>query len=135
MTRAPSGADLAELITTVARALRYRPSSLPPHQFRALRAIERSPIRPARLADRLRITPRAVTDVVDALASNGLISASPDPADRRAKILTITEKGQQLVTELHERRAAAADEFFAGMPDHDRQALSDILGTLPPFRD
>lgn len=127
----PNGAELAELITMAARSLRYRSSRLPPHQHRALRVIARGPIRPARLSDRLHITPRAVTDVVDALVDQELIEATPDPTDRRAKVLAITDKGKRLVTELNAKRAAVAEEFFSDMPENDRLRLAEILGSLP----
>lgn len=131
MTNTPTGAELAELITATARSLRYRSSRLPPHQHRALRVIAREPIRPARLADRLHITPRAVTDVVDALVDQGLIETSPDPDDRRAKILTITDAGKQLASELNAKRAEVAEEFFSDMPSGDRERLAEILESLP----
>src|ERR1700749_3899083 len=50
------------------------------------------------IASVLDYSPRTVTEAVDALERDGLIKRSPDPADRRARILTITPKGTRELT-------------------------------------
>lgn len=53
---------------------------LPPHRGRALHVIcEEGAVRPARLAERLHITPRSVTDVLNALEEAGYVRRGQDP--------------------------------------------------------
>jgi DNA-binding MarR family transcriptional regulator len=41
----------------------------------------------------LRVTPRNVTGLVDALEADGLVSRKPHPSDRRATLVTLTDNG------------------------------------------
>lgn len=56
---APTGAQLGDLVHRLTRTLRKETHGLaiPPHQMRALRIIAHAPVRPARLAEALGITP------------------------------------------------------------------------------
>lgn len=130
-TTAPTGTELADMIGSVARYIRHHSRGIPPHQHRALKVIAKEPIRPARLAEQLHITPRAVTDVVDALVDKELIHTKADPNDRRAKILQINESGSTLLTELEEKRTAVADEYFSALTDDQKVQLKELLSALP----
>lgn len=124
-----TGSDIGELVLRLARLIRHRSLTLPipPHQARALRIIGREPIRPARLAEKLGITPRAVTDVVDALSEAGLIDSLADPADRRAKILTMTDDGERHLDAIRASRAVIANEVFASLSESERATLEELL--------
>ena len=129
--------DLGDLVVRVARTLRRRgmaafePYDLAPHHARALRVVtHHGTIRPGELAQHLRVAPRSVTDVVDALEERGLVTRAPDPADRRATVLTPTEAGTRLVEEVGTARRAAAAEYFARLPEPDRSTLRDLLERL-----
>ena len=50
-------------------------------------------MRPGALAEHLRIAPRSATEVVDDLQERGLVERAPDPADRRATLVRLTEAG------------------------------------------
>jgi DNA-binding MarR family transcriptional regulator len=134
---APAEADLGDLLMRVARTLRRRgvaataPWDLSPHQVRALRVVARHErIRPGELAAHLRVAPRSVTDVVDALEERGLVTRAPDPSDRRATVVTLTASGTQLVRETDAARREDADAYFARLSDRDRATLRRILETL-----
>lgn len=130
-------ADLGDLVMRVARALRRRgadamaPWDIAPHHARALKVIGRHErIRPGELAGHLRVAPRSVTDVVDALEARGLLAREPDPSDRRATVLVLTASGRQLVEEIGSARRADADTYFARLSESDRASLQRILRTL-----
>jgi DNA-binding MarR family transcriptional regulator len=84
-------------------------------------------LRPARLAERLHIAPRSLTDVLDALEEAGLIRRSPDPLDRRAQILTATADGRAMQQRLEEVRDRAAEEVFASLLPDERDRLGGLL--------
>ncbi len=132
MERTPTAPELADLVQAVARRLRHHTlelgGPLPPHQGRALRVIcSGEGLRPARLAERLHIAPRSLTDVLDALEEAGLIRRSPDPLDRRAQILTATADGRAMQQRLEEVRDRAAEEVFASLLPDERDRLGGLL--------
>jgi DNA-binding MarR family transcriptional regulator len=129
--------DLGDLVMRVARSLRRRgaeamaPWELAPHQVRALRVVgHHEGIRPGELAAHLRVAPRSVTDVVDALEERGLLERHRDPGDRRATVLALTASGRRLVDETGAARRADAEAYFARLPERDRATLRRILTRL-----
>jgi DNA-binding MarR family transcriptional regulator len=130
-------ADLGDLVLRVARGLRQRgaavtaPWDLAPHQARALRVVARhGQVRPGRIAAHLRVAPRSVTDVIDALEERGLVERAPDPADRRATVVTLTASGRRLVDEIDEARRGDLSSFFSQLSERDQATLRRILTTL-----
>jgi DNA-binding MarR family transcriptional regulator len=87
-------------------------------------------VRVSHLADHLGIAPRSATEVADALESAGLLSRSPDPTDRRAVLLALTEEGWHTVARVRDRRRAAADLAVAALSPHDRAELRRLLEAL-----
>ena len=87
-------------------------------------------IRPGELAAHLRVAPRSVTDVVDALEERGLLERHPDPTDRRATVLALTASGRRLLDEIGAARRADAHTYFARLSERDRASLRRILTTL-----
>lgn len=130
--------ELEAALMAVARGLRrgwaesIAHTGLAPHQARALRVIGGAgPIRSGVLAERLRITPRSVTEVVDALVERDLVSREPDPSDRRAMTLQLTAAGQALVGEISAIRSAhTAAVFDAELSEQEQASLAYLLGRL-----
>src|SRR5688572_4453254 len=93
---------LAEAFWAVARQLRHltrdivTPFGITPGQARALGVLrQHGGMRLSDLAEHLRIAPRSTTEVIDALQERGLVERSPDPADRRATLVTVTDEGDR----------------------------------------
>lgn len=104
---------------------------LAPHQGRALMIVAGSgPLRLSELAERLRIAPRSATEVADALQERGFVSRSPDPTDRRAVLLDVTEAGASAAGAVAESRREGADAFFGRLSAADRATLAGILTRL-----
>ena len=86
------------------------------------------------LSDAMRVTPRNVTGLVDALVSDGLVVRRPHPNDRRATLVDLTQQGNEVVALL----AAAYQQFtgflFDDMPSDELRgfaaALERVLGHL-----
>ena len=62
-------------------------------------------MRLSELSDRLQIAARSTTEVIDALEARGLVGRRPDPGDRRATLVELTEHGAQMLDAI---RAPAA---------------------------
>ncbi|WP_165490008.1 MarR family winged helix-turn-helix transcriptional regulator [Propioniciclava sinopodophylli] len=126
--------ELADLILRVARRLRRANAielqGLPvnPHQARALRLVARlEPVRMADLAEHLHVAARSATDVVDSLVAGGWVARSPDPADGRARLLSLTASGERLLSEVLDARTRAADGALAGISPETRTHLAAAL--------
>ncbi len=46
------------------------------------------------MARRAKVTPQAMVQIVDYLEAHGFVERTPDPGDRRAKIVRMTDRGQ-----------------------------------------
>lgn len=128
---------LAEAFWSVARRLRHlthdtvTPLGITPGQARALGVLRRhGGMRLNELSDHLRIVPRSTTEVIDALEERGLATRTPDPADRRATLVSLTDQGTRLGEAVAAARRAEAEGFFGRLSDTDREALTRILRSL-----
>jgi DNA-binding MarR family transcriptional regulator len=103
-----------------------------PSQSRALRVISLGDdgVRPSALAEQLRIAPRSATDVVDTLEERGWVRRSPDPTDRRATSLTLTEAGRELVAAIDDVRRRASEEVLDVLSAAQRRTLHEILSVV-----
>src|SRR5215467_5251516 len=54
---------------------------------------QRGPCTQATLAADLHVTPRTITALVDGLVETGFVTREPHPTDRRATLVTFTERG------------------------------------------
>lgn len=125
-----------DLVFGVARDLRRQyhaalePWGISPHQARALAVIAEQDPRPPRLgtvAERLRITPRAATEVADALEQLGYVARQADPTDRRAVVLALTRAGRAAHRRFREARDAAGTAYFASLSADERDRLNALL--------
>lgn len=129
--------SLSDAFSSVARRLRQisreamAPWDITPSQFRAVGTLVRhGPMRLSELSELLRIAPRSVTEVVDALQERGLVRRDPDPHDRRAVLVRLTEHGAGLVTAIRTARDARTGAYFARLPADDRAELARLLRAL-----
>jgi DNA-binding MarR family transcriptional regulator len=82
-------------------------------QLTALSRIDRlGPMTTAELARREQITPQAMGATIASLEQRGLVARSPDAADARRSILTLTADGQ---TVIQSGRDALADRVAAAL--------------------
>lgn len=65
--------------------------------------------------------------LVDDLEGEGLVERRPDPADRRARIITPTDAGRCRLAEVVERIKAARDHVLAPLDPSERIAFLDAL--------
>jgi len=87
-------------------------------------------LRQTDLADLLDIEPITLTRIIDRLQEAGLVERTPDPTDRRAWRLHVTEKAQPVVGKLR----AIADEMtadaFAGIDPSDIAVTRRVLAQV-----
>jgi DNA-binding MarR family transcriptional regulator len=88
------------------------------------------PTRVSVLAQKLAITARSVTEAVDALERDGLVQREPDPGDRRAVLVTLTEQGAQVIHAAAQPRLDAMKRTFGALSSDQRMQLKALLDTL-----
>jgi DNA-binding MarR family transcriptional regulator len=128
---------LAEAFWSVARRLKHQshealqPWGITPGQGRALNVLARhGTMRLSELSEHLRIAPRSTTEVVDGLQERGLVERLPDPADRRATLVSLTGAGRATTASIRAARGEQGERFFAALSADDRAALGRILARL-----
>lgn len=72
-------------------------------------------MRQTHLADRLGLAAMSVTAFLDKLEANGLIRRCPDPTDRRAKIVSLTDAAGPILEQINIAGQRAKDAAFAGV--------------------
>ena len=97
-----------------------------PYGF-VIRAIAAAPLGLTELAERLGVTKQAAIKVVDEMEARGLLERRPNPADRRAKVLALTARGETVraaaLAESHAMERELRDELGA----EDVEALRRVL--------
>jgi len=76
-------------------------------------------------ADKTRLIP-----VLDDLQQRGFLEREPDPADRRVRLLRLTEAGLRLQRSAQAEIHRAEDELLADFPPADRDAFRRVLTRL-----
>jgi DNA-binding MarR family transcriptional regulator len=94
--------------------------------IRAL-SVQDSPPDMAFLSEMTAIPPSTMTSVVDRLERDGLAERAPHARDRRRLLVSLTEKGQDML----ERLDAEAIRFTADLlREVDDESLAVVIGTL-----
>jgi DNA-binding MarR family transcriptional regulator len=78
---------------------------------------------PARLASAFQVTRPTMTNTLQRLEAAGLVTSSPDPADGRAKIITVTDAGRAMRERCIEAQAPLLAELRDRLPEADLAAL------------
>jgi DNA-binding MarR family transcriptional regulator len=82
------------------------------------------------LAQHLGVDRTVMTYLLDDLEGEGLVERRPDPADRRARHVTLTSSGQAQLAELKAGLLRVEDLLLDPLPVDDRAVLRDLLQRL-----
>ncbi len=87
-------------------------------------------LRQTDLADLLDIEPITLTRIIDRLQEAGLVERTPDPTDRRAWRLHVTEKAQPVVEKLRAIANEMTAETLAGISLKDVETTQRVLARV-----
>jgi DNA-binding MarR family transcriptional regulator len=122
----------------IARRSAFAAHGLESWEFDVLSALRRAgppfQLTPGALLRTNLVTSGTMTNRIDRLAESGLVFRGPDPRDRRGVLVTLSERGREVVdaafTDLLDREQA----LLASLPADQRRVLADLLRTLlAPF--
>ena len=105
------------------------PVTRPEYAFLALVA-KLGPDRACALAEAGGLDPSTTSRRVAALTERGLLERTPDPEDRRAQLVALTDRGRAVLTAERRRREELVGIALEDWADDDRRALADLLGRL-----
>jgi len=92
--------------------------------------VDRGPLRMGELAALEGVQLPSATSVVNGLVKLDLVERRADPADRRAVVIDLTEKGRKQVQELVTRRNQAFALLLERLPEADRRLLEGAVPAI-----
>ena len=138
----PTSVQLMEQFRAIAHATHNRTNArmsaagLSLARFRVLSALQSAGrIRMNELSAALGVAPRTVTTIVYALEKEGMMARLPDPADRRATLLDLTQDGLDQLRRFRGMHDSAAAELFDVLTADERYQLAEILRRLQATAD
>ncbi|TWD82452.1 MarR family transcriptional regulator [Kribbella amoyensis] len=88
------------------------------------------PLNQRQLADRLQVTPRNVTTLVDALEQSGFVVRTAHADDRRALLVKPTRKGSAAARRMDAESDRLAEDLFGDLPAADVATVDRVLAQL-----
>jgi len=79
------------------------------------------------ISDRFDITAAAASQLVDKLVHAGYLERAEDPSDRRAKLLTLSTSGGELIKQGIEERYRWMDDLATTLSVDDQKKVSEAL--------
>ena len=136
----PSPIGIIGRISRLARELEqrlepvYREHGLEPGWHDVLATLRRQgppfQMRPSDFTGTLMLTSSGTTKRLDRLERAGLIARTPDPDDRRAVLITLTEDGLRLIDEVTVAHLDNERELIAALDERERERLAGLLRKL-----
>jgi DNA-binding MarR family transcriptional regulator len=87
----------------------------------------RGPTTQRALAEALEVTPRNVTGLVDGLVATGFVTREPHPTDRRATLVSLTDRGAVTLAEMDRSHKELAGLLFGEMSGEEFDAFAGGL--------
>ncbi|MCB5425067.1 MarR family transcriptional regulator [Altererythrobacter sp. CC-YST694] len=123
-------ADLyLELMRTVDRRMAEQGASL--SRTKLLLCLQkRGALRATDIAEFFNQSPRTVTEAVDGLERDGLVERKPDPEDRRAKFIHVTQKGHEAAAKTEPLRRQLIDQTFGTLTKEEQATMLRLLNKV-----
>lgn len=100
-------------------------------QWQGLIHISRNPgMNQSQLADILEVQPISVGRLIDRLEAAGWVKRSPDPEDRRAINLFLTDKAEPILTKMQKHGTATKAQALKGIPEQEQEIMLRVLLTM-----
>jgi DNA-binding MarR family transcriptional regulator len=100
-------------------------------QWRAMAQLSRSDgLTQVALAHLLEIEPMSVCRLLDRMEAGDFVVRRPDPADKRAKLVYLTEKSRALLDVIRVVAMEVYEDAFAGFDEEERSRLVGALNRI-----
>ena len=81
-------------------------------------------------AERLEVEPITLCRMVDRLEEASMVERRPDPADRRAWQLHLTDKSRKIVEKLQQRVDSLVEDMLDGLTSAERSEFARLLNVV-----
>jgi DNA-binding MarR family transcriptional regulator len=105
-------------------------TGLPFSRIRILRRLARQPMTVKEIAQAATVDAPAATVAVNDLESRGLVLRETDPANRRCKVVSLTDAGRETVAAMRSVEDPAP-EILSALDEAELRKLQAILAKLP----
>lgn len=113
------------------RAMSGAGLDLTPAQARILITLHfHAPLTQQELASRIDIEPSTLVGTLDVMERDGLARREPNPADRRAHLVSSTEKGEALVPRLFGLWEGVEENLHRALSERERQSFLRLLSKM-----
>ena len=124
--------EVGALIRRVRRVIAERAQAvhecLQPATFLLLNHLaEKGPLRASTLADHFAMDKASVSRQVQHLLDLGLVDRTPDPADGRATLLSVSDEGLRRLKDVSSHRRKLLDERLADWTDEELADFATVL--------
>jgi MarR family transcriptional regulator, lower aerobic nicotinate degradation pathway regulator len=107
------------------------PEGLHPRHFGVMTMVAAQPgMSQQQLHEKTAIDPSSMVSVIDELEAMGLAERRPDPEDRRARKIFLTERGGETLGRVRSLAGELQREFFAALTADERRTLHELLRKL-----
>jgi MarR family transcriptional regulator for hemolysin len=87
-------------------------------------------VRQSVLADRMHVEPMTLSDFLDRLEADGFVQRTPDPNDRRAKLVRVTKAGKPLAARIRAIAGAVRERATAGLSPGEVDSMRRTLQVM-----
>jgi DNA-binding MarR family transcriptional regulator len=84
----------------------------------------------SQISEDMSVTNAAASQLVDKMVQSGLLMRAEDPNDRRAKQVTISERGREFVRDGIEQRYLWVNELAENLSAEERESIVNTLAIL-----
>ena len=82
------------------------------------------------LAEMMHVNPSSMSEFINILEDEGYIVRNADPEDKRATLITLTEKGSARAAEIRDEREERFSRLFGSLSEEEKIQLNDLLGKI-----
>lgn len=87
-------------------------------------------LRQKQLTEEMRINASTMSEFIGHLETDGYVERNIDPSDKRATLITLTEKGRARASELQDERKEKLDQLFSPLTEDEQKELFRLLNKL-----
>ena len=93
-------------------------------------AAESAGLRQKQLTEMIRINASSMSEFIGHLEDDGYVERNVDPTDKRATLITLTEKGRARACELQDERKERLNQLFSPLTEEEQAELLRLLQKL-----
>jgi DNA-binding MarR family transcriptional regulator len=99
-------------------------------RWQVMGALANTPLPVAQIARNMGLTRQSVQRIADILADEDLVAFTPNPNHQRAKLVTLTPSGTEVLQEVSRRQVVWVNELAKGLSTAELQTAVQIIETV-----